>query len=88
MTNSPNDQRREQDEAERQEDERFLALLNERQKRTFLRRIERGEREAAVEFAKAVEKKSGDFDFDGFEDDDEDFSDDGLDDDSSVPEEN
>jgi hypothetical protein len=71
--NSPKDQRRDQDEAERQENEHCMSFLNERQKRTFMRRIERGDRDSAIAFAHAVDKKSPDFDFDGFDDED-DFS--------------
>lgn len=51
-----------------------MSFLNERQKRTFMRRIERGYRDSAIAFANAVDKRSPDFDFEGFEDDEDDFS--------------
>jgi hypothetical protein len=70
MCKSPKEQRKEQDEAERIENERLLSTLNERQKRTFLRQIERGDRDAAVTFALSAEKKSTD----DFSDDDDSFS--------------
>ncbi|KAI9102656.1 hypothetical protein DFS34DRAFT_701455 [Phlyctochytrium arcticum] len=56
---------------ESQEEQRVLASMSERQRRTYLRRMERGDEEGAQKVKEVAEAKEGDGDFSDFDDSEE-----------------